>query len=258
MWEAGPYCSGCRSVVPPWVMLLAVKRRGVAVVQDPEDALFARMPESALEHVDVDCCLPLAKITPLLARLSREEVTAEKEGAHRTVPEDMEFESKVAGLDHAGAVGSGCHIGGLSQFTCPNCTGPLFEIRDGRLLRYRCRVSHTYTAESVLEEKAEARESALYVALNTLEESVSMSRTLAVRASTTKTKRGRASRNGPGGPESRWISSARRGAMVRRLRPRASPKPHKTLEDSLRAATSFGALDPPREAGSAPGDGWEK
>ena len=163
--------------------LLAVKRRGgVAVVQDPENALFAGMPQSALEHVDVDYCLPLTKIASLLARLSHEEVPAEKEGAQRTVPEDIEFESKVAGLDPAGAVGSDYQIGELSHYTCPDCSGPLFEVRDGKLLRYRCRVGHAYTAESMLEEKAEALESALYVALNTLEESASMSRTLAARA----------------------------------------------------------------------------
>ena len=163
--------------------LLAVKRRGgVAVVQDPEDALFAGMPESALEHVDVDYRLPLAKIAPLLARLSCEEVSAEKEGAQHTVPEDMEFESKVAGLDPAGAVGSDYQIGELSHYTCPDCSGPLYEIRDGKLLRYRCRVGHAYTAEGVLEEKAEALENALYMALDALEESAAMSRTLAARA----------------------------------------------------------------------------
>ena len=163
--------------------LLAVKRRGgVAVVQDPEDALFAGMPESALKHVDVDYCLPLAKIVPLLARLSREEVPPDEEGAHLTVPADMEFESKMTGLDPAGAVEGGYQIGEISHFTCPECTGPLYEIQDGTLVRYRCRVGHALTAESVLDDKAEALENALYVALNTLEESASMSRMLAARA----------------------------------------------------------------------------
>lgn len=163
--------------------LLAIKRRGgVAVVQDPEEALFAGMPQSALEHADVDHCLPLTKIAPLLARLAREEVLAEEEGAQLTVPEDMEFESKVAGLDPAGAVGSDYQIGELSQFTCPDCTGPLYEIQDGNMLRYRCRVGHAFTAENVLDDKAEVLEHALYTALNTLEESASMSRSLAGRA----------------------------------------------------------------------------
>jgi two-component system, chemotaxis family, protein-glutamate methylesterase/glutaminase len=45
--------------------LMAVKRRGgVAVVQDPEEALFASMPEHALEYVDVDHCVPLAELAP--------------------------------------------------------------------------------------------------------------------------------------------------------------------------------------------------
>ena len=71
--------------------------------------------------------------------------------------------------------------GELSQYTSLDCTGPLYEIRDGKLLRYRCRLAHAYTADGVLDEKAEALESALYVALNTLEESAEMSRTLAAR-----------------------------------------------------------------------------
>ena len=149
--------------------LLAVKRRGgVGVVQDPEDALFAGMPGSALENVDVDHRLPLTEIAPLLSRLSREEVLAEQEGAQRTVPEDMGFASKVAGLGPAGAVRSDYQIGELAQLTCPDCSGPIYEIRDGKLLRYRCRVGHAYTIENMLEEKGEALENALYVALNAL------------------------------------------------------------------------------------------
>ena len=57
--------------------------------------------------------------------------------------------------------------GELSQYSSPNCTGPLYEIRDGKLLRYCCRVAHAYTADGALDEKAEALESALYVALST-------------------------------------------------------------------------------------------
>ena len=45
--------------------LMAVKRRGgVAVVQDPDDALFAGMPEHALEYVEVDHRVPLGELAP--------------------------------------------------------------------------------------------------------------------------------------------------------------------------------------------------
>lgn len=77
--------------------LLAVMRRGgVAVVQDPGEAPVSGMPQSALEYVDVDHCLPLEEIASLLARLSRG--PAKQEGFY-SVSEEMEYESKIAGLD---------------------------------------------------------------------------------------------------------------------------------------------------------------
>jgi two-component system chemotaxis response regulator CheB len=45
------------------------KHGGVAVVQDPNDAQFASMPESALSTVEVDHCLPARAIPNLLIRL---------------------------------------------------------------------------------------------------------------------------------------------------------------------------------------------
>jgi two-component system, chemotaxis family, protein-glutamate methylesterase/glutaminase len=51
--------------------LFSIKMRGgVAVVQDPEEALFPMMPGTALNHVDVDHNLRLSEIPPLLGRLA--------------------------------------------------------------------------------------------------------------------------------------------------------------------------------------------
>ena len=53
--------------------LLAIKRcGGIAIVQDPTDALYPDMPLSALEHVTVDYCLPVLKMGAVLYRLSQE------------------------------------------------------------------------------------------------------------------------------------------------------------------------------------------
>ena len=159
--------------------LQAVKQRGgVTVVQDPEDALFPGMPESALAYVSVDHCAPLEKIPPLLARLSHE--PAHEEGAY-PVPDEMDLESKIAGLDPT-ALDSDQRPGEISHFTCPDCAGPLYEIQQDDLLRFRCRVGHAYTAESALEGKAEELEQALYVALNTLEENALMADRLTARS----------------------------------------------------------------------------
>jgi two-component system, chemotaxis family, protein-glutamate methylesterase/glutaminase len=72
--------------------------------------------------------------------------------------------------------------GELSHFTCPECAGPLYEIQHDDLVRFRCRVGHAYTAESMLDEKSEELELALYVALNILEENALISDRLAARS----------------------------------------------------------------------------
>ena len=159
--------------------LAAIKARGgVAVVQDPEDALFRSMPESALRCVDVDYCLPVGEMATLLAWLAREPV---EERGSDPVPEDMELEAKIAGLDPS-VIDAGRHPGEPSGFTCPECSGPLYGIQDGALDRFRCRVGHAYTAQGVLEGKADAFEEALYAALNTLEETAQVADRLAARA----------------------------------------------------------------------------
>lgn len=160
------------------VGLAAIKRcGGVAVVQDPDDALFSGMPQSALEHVEVDHCLPLPEIAPLLSRIVREEEMVEEEGAY-LVPDDMELEDRMARIDSATPENVE-KLGHPSTFTCPECEGPLWEIQDEEILRFRCRVGHAYTAESMLAGKTEALEGALWTALNTLEEGAQMSRKLA-------------------------------------------------------------------------------
>ena len=151
--------------------LLAIKARGgVAVVQEPHDALVPMMPESALEYVKVDHCAPTARIAPLLDQLSR--LGVDDEGAY-PVPSDMDFEASIAEpfSDEAHAVN---RPGKLSAYTCPECRGPLWEIEDGELLRYRCRVGHAFTGDSVLDGQYEAIEVALWTALETLTESVLM------------------------------------------------------------------------------------
>src|SRR5215813_11932247 len=72
--------------------LLAIKRcGGVAMVQDPADALYPDMPLSALEHVEVDYCLPVMKMGVVLYRLSQEPPAATP-----SIPEDLRIEVNIA------------------------------------------------------------------------------------------------------------------------------------------------------------------
>jgi two-component system chemotaxis response regulator CheB len=149
--------------------LVAVKRSGgVAVVQDPDDALYSSMPRSALEYVDVDHCVPLAKIPALVAALTTAPppgaAERERKGAPH-MPSDDPYEKAPP-----------------SAFTCPDCHGTLWEAREGELLRYQCRVGHAYSAESMVAAHDDAVEQALWAALRSLEESADLAGRMAGRA----------------------------------------------------------------------------
>jgi hypothetical protein len=49
---------------------------GGAVTQHPHDACHASMPRATIRHLDVDYCLPVSKIGPLLVRLTSDEAGA--------------------------------------------------------------------------------------------------------------------------------------------------------------------------------------
>jgi two-component system chemotaxis response regulator CheB len=153
--------------------LVAIKARGgLAVVQEPADALYTGMPGSALEHVQVDHVLPVASMGPLLARLAKEPAADAP-----PAPAVMNVEVEVEGFSLEAMEGE--HPGKPSGFSCPDCNGVLWEIQDGQLVRYRCRVGHAWSPESLLTQQSEGLEAALWIALRSLEERAALSKRLA-------------------------------------------------------------------------------
>ena len=67
-------------------------------------------------------------------------------------------------------------------FTCPECHGALWEIDDGALPRFRCRVGHGFSADSLLVNQRGDVEAALWMAYRALEERAALCRGLAERA----------------------------------------------------------------------------
>jgi two-component system, chemotaxis family, protein-glutamate methylesterase/glutaminase len=140
-------------------------RHGLAIVQDPADALVSSMPLSALENVDVDYTLPAQKIGALLAEL----VTQDVPKVSKPVSELTETEIKYAHTaipDEAEVL----KMGELSEFTCPECHGTLWQLAEGKRLRFRCRTGHAYTPEALLEDMAESVEAMEWAALRGIEE----------------------------------------------------------------------------------------
>jgi two-component system chemotaxis response regulator CheB len=158
--------------------LMAVKLcGGIAVVQHPEDAFCAGMPENALRVVEVDHCLPLTKIPNLLLDLMKKPAKKKEEANCNGV----EFENIVAGHPLTPKEMQQ-RFGHPSGFICPECSGPLWEVRARKHTQYRCLVGHQFSPESFLAEETEALERALWTAIKTLEERVTFLNNLAERS----------------------------------------------------------------------------
>ena len=65
-------------------------------------------------------------------------------------------------------------IGVHAGVSCPECHGPIWKIKDGRLQRYRCHVGHAYSAQSMVAGQVEAQETHLWQALRLMKERVSL------------------------------------------------------------------------------------
>jgi two-component system chemotaxis response regulator CheB len=156
--------------------LRAIKDRGgLAIVQDPREARFPGMPQSALNHVEVDRVLALAAIAGALQAAVEEPL----EMVQPPPRPDLQVEARSdAGEGHMEDMEA---IGTPSVFSCPECSGTLWEVGHADLLRFRCRVGHAYTAENLVGEQAEAAEDALWAALRSLEENVTLARRMAER-----------------------------------------------------------------------------
>lgn len=159
--------------------LITIKdRAGIAVVQDPGEALYPSMPRSAMQYCHVDYVLPLAAIPARLVELAN--TPAEDEGEY-PVPDKLELEVQIVeGLDSHPEVLD--RIGTPSYFTCPECHGTLWEMQERELPRFRCRTGHVFSAESMLAEHNISVEAALWAAVRSLEESTTLSRRLAEQA----------------------------------------------------------------------------
>lgn len=153
---------------------------GKAIVQDPLTAMYPDMPRHALERVPEAEALSLEQIGGRLAELVREELPeSQPDQPVRGSVEQKEvqmIEQQMPQIDDADRPGHS------SGFACPDCGGVLWEVNEDRLLRYRCRVGHAFTALHLEVEQRHATEMALWSALRALEETASLYRRMADRA----------------------------------------------------------------------------
>ena len=144
------------------------------MVQDPAEALYPDMPFNALSQVQVDYRVPLSEVAPLLVQLTSEAV----EEGEKAVSDEIEIELNFAKQAHHDILDVK-RLGEVSPFTCPECHGSLWQMREGGVLRFRCRTGHAYTAQALLADLSTSVETLLWNAVRGLEEKTDLVRHLA-------------------------------------------------------------------------------
>lgn len=119
---------------------------GATIVQDPAEARFRSMPDSAIQGLNVQYIVGLAEIGPLLARLSMTDENQSMPGEPLRPVEEMIGQS------------------------CPDCGGVMKAFRLGELREYRCHIGHRLGLQSMIAQKATVLEHALDIALSQSQE----------------------------------------------------------------------------------------
>jgi len=142
----------------------AIKRSGgTCIVQDPNKAEFPDMPLSVLNNQEVDYCVELSRMGPLLKKLMQRTVE-EKEA-----PADVLAEAELAERTSTN-IGKVRDLGTRSIYVCPDCGGGLWQMKEDSVDRYRCHVGHAYTEKDLFVKQGESLENTLWVALRMMEE----------------------------------------------------------------------------------------
>jgi two-component system, chemotaxis family, protein-glutamate methylesterase/glutaminase len=132
------------------------KRGGTTVIQDPGDALYPDMPESARRHVKIDHSLPLDEMATQLVKLVKKNL-ANRNGHKKSQP-----------ASDKGTQGK------LTPLTCPNCHGVMSEYREGKITEYKCQVGHAFSPQTMDSEHEEVVDSALWAAYRLVEERITL------------------------------------------------------------------------------------
>jgi two-component system, chemotaxis family, protein-glutamate methylesterase/glutaminase len=148
--------------------LWAIKERGgIAIVQDPAEAPFPSMPQSALEHVAIDYTVRIDAMPGLLQWLTGETLAEERE----STMSDQRLEIETGIALESDALNRGVRsLGSPSFHTCPECHGSMVSIQEGSFRRFRCHTGHGFSQGALAEQGLAQIERTLWSALAQIEE----------------------------------------------------------------------------------------
>ncbi|MEM5365382.1 chemotaxis protein CheB [Paraburkholderia azotifigens] len=152
---------------------------GATLVQDPADAFAQDMPLNAAPFADY--ILPLAGLAARLVQLAGgvpQSRGKEPDGRHTAARQRVTTEQRAWVGDPLPPEALS-EIALPSMFTCPDCHGSLWQVKDSRLLRYRCHTGHAFSAASLGAGRRDDVERSLLDAVRALREREMASRAMA-------------------------------------------------------------------------------
>jgi two-component system, chemotaxis family, protein-glutamate methylesterase/glutaminase len=157
---------------------------GAAIVQDPQEAMYAGMPASAIASVRVDAIVPSALIGSTIAAMVNGEDPPPSVGAGGS-HSDAELDPVLARKPNPHPdPPAGEQVAAI----CPECGGVLTERAEAGVLQWECRVGHRYSPGTLIDAQADDVEGALWAAIRALADRAALLQRMAQQAE----KRGQA------------------------------------------------------------------
>jgi two-component system chemotaxis response regulator CheB len=143
----------------------AIKRcGGICIVQEPQEAEFSDMPLNVLKKVEVDYRAAISDIPYIL-----EDIFSKPARKETSVPEDIRLEAEMT-RDATSNMNTLDRLGTQSPYTCPDCGGSLWHIKDGKPHRYRCYTGHVFNENILISKQLDTIEESIWVSIRMLEE----------------------------------------------------------------------------------------
>ena len=146
----------------------AVERTGgLAFVQEPSGARAPSMPQSAIDALGsrVRAVAPPREIGHIVADLARQPAPEPKGVPADVAAEHLAF-LKASGPDLIREFAI------TTPLTCPQCEGPLHQLKNKDITRFRCNVGHAFTLQALDYAQRDGIERAMWAALRALQQRV--------------------------------------------------------------------------------------
>ncbi|MBW5415856.1 chemotaxis protein CheB [Pseudomonas sp. MAG002Y] len=137
---------------------------GITLAQDPLEAVSPFMVNNRLDPTYIDYWLPVNQLADKLVSLTYEAVEPSQQKVAWLATEDQVSKQRSSGIPGLETIGA------PSPFSCPECHGVLYEIKQNGLFHFRCHTGHSYSAEILSKSQERLAEEAMWTATRVYDE----------------------------------------------------------------------------------------